>query len=372
MNTSNHFRRSASWFVSLAFALGATHEARASIVFVDASSACSEACGGTWEAAYSSISSALDSIPGESETTLWVAKGVYGPIQLRSNVKILGGFSVGASTAEERLLDSNATVIDARGGGRAVVAEGVTNVVVDGLAIRGGVARGMLEGGGGVLLRNSVVTFDRCIFMRNVADLAGGAVAVYGGDVTLMRCLFRHNGTDQGERPRPMAGGAIFNHSGELTLYDCVLHRNIAHEGGAIASHGRPILVLQSTIANNVATGGRGGAISDLRNRVVLRSSILWKNRRGTDGPAEWFVNPAIPAPIVSASSVPQFGTGVEAGGQVFVSDTDADYRLAAGSPLRDLGDPDLRSKVPEHVRARIEDRLGTPMANTDPGAVSR
>lgn len=69
-------------------------------------------------------------------------------------------------------------------------------------------------------------------------------------------------------------GGAIHN-AGTATVFQCTLSGNSAVSGGALASTGGLVEIWHSTVAENAATGGRGGGLSAATNAAMRLGHAL-------------------------------------------------------------------------------------------------
>jgi predicted outer membrane repeat protein len=260
-----------------------------------------------------------------------------------------------------------------RGGGLAVDSDAVAVVVgctfVDNYAIHGG----------GVSAGGSLVTLLRCSFMGNKASYGG---AISGGRADIVECLLTGNSASSGAgvsaRYRSMSivrsvisgntarhygGGVYASASGAIasitsvSLLNCVIANNSSNiYGGGLCIRGdieSPIpfvTIVNCTIASNDATQEGGGIWARVfggspwtmkwGTTVAMANTIVWANQINE---IERLGNTV----IVTDYSIVQ-GDTVWSGEQnlktdpLFVDPAGGDYRLQAGSPAIDAGDPSM------------------------------
>ncbi len=85
----------------------------------------------------------------------------------------------------------------------------------------------------------------------------GGGIFNFGGILTVNNVIFTNNRTLAGVGN---SGGAIYQNQGRLTILDSSFNGGIAYDGAAIEAADVPLLVSNSTFANNTASD-YGGAI---------------------------------------------------------------------------------------------------------------
>ena len=145
---------------------------------VDGDNASGVEDGLSWATAYTTLQPAIDAAGDAGGGTVWVAEGVYGgrtPLDLRSGVHILGGFSGSEEKAAKRDVEAHASVLDAGGYGRAFVADRIEAALLDGLTIRRGKAGRYPDyyGGGGRITYCTGVRIVNCIFEENASEYGG-------------------------------------------------------------------------------------------------------------------------------------------------------------------------------------------------------
>lgn len=104
------------------------------------------------------------------------------------------------------------------------------------------------------------------------------------GTVTLERCVITENNTS--------AGGGLHNF-GSMTLTNCTVSNNVADgsgefytkcgTGGGIKGEQGPLVLINSTISGNDATGGNGGGLC-VRGAAQLTNSTIVHNRAAKTG----------------------------------------------------------------------------------------
>ena len=332
---------------SILAVLALSSPALAGVIYVDVA-ATGVNDGSSWTNGYTSLSSAIAAASSLDE--IRVKQGVYGPVSLKSGVRIYGGFD----GTETRAADSNPaahrTVINAGGARQAVRSIGNDRrTILRGFVITGGAAKDD-EAGGGVYLENSNAVFTDCVFRNNSAEFAGGAVANYfGGSPTFANCRFVDNGGGSG-RPTPVGGGAVYNHDGSPTFINCLFHGNKAGDGGAVVSLDGAINIVNCTFTNNEATQRHAGALFDNMGRAVVRNCILWNNRAALAGAGEIYNHPRDGVPTSVAFSDVKGGWPGEGNADadpLFVDPVGGDYRLQSASPLGAAGN---RNALPPDV----------------------
>ena len=247
--------------------------------------------GSSWTDAYPALGAALAA--AGSGTNLWVAEGTYKPgvnrdasFVLKAGVGVLGGFTNGMSTVNQRDWNAHPTTLsgDLNDSGVAdfadvyhvVTATWATNAVLDGVTVTCGYAHNPVSdtdafrNGGGLYLWMSDVTLTirNCRFVNNTANYLGGAACIRhvnrgATGVVFSNCVFRGNSTF---RANDGHGGAIYHVYRPLTVVDATFEDNAATlTGGAIESFGGDPILRRITFARNTALNagntGRGGAI---------------------------------------------------------------------------------------------------------------
>jgi len=191
----------------------------------------------------------------------------------------------------------------------------------EGLFLKDCVFRG---NGTAVYSEHATAVVDRCVFEGNHGSSGRGVLDVR--EFTITDSLFRGNSTEY--------GGAI---AGEGRIINSVVVGCRASDGGGIYVDDGDLLVTNSTISGNVATG-RGGGIFIGGGALTLDNTIVGLNdaANGNDVFGDFTEHGSL------VGVDPRFVRSPDAGadGEWGTADDDyGDLRLAAGSPAIDAGD---------------------------------
>jgi len=299
-----------------------------------------------------------------------VSPGVYG-----ERINTLGKAIVVRSTDPSDADVVAQTVIDAGGSGTAITIFSGERVdtVVEGFTVTGGIA----SKGGGLAIFGSDPTIRDMVFVGNQAEQGGGAY-ITASSALLERCVFEGNSAGRGGAVYLYAttrarlhdstlvgneatdrGGAVASRFADLRLYRCVVAENeagsrggaydgkdallflvgslvrdnLAPMGGALYVDDDSPRILNSTVVQNVAAGGEGGAVDGLFSQPLVRNSIVRDN--GDNQFAGFSVNPT---PEYSNVEDSGGGPGVIDADPLFVNPGADDFRLQPGSPSVDTG----------------------------------
>ncbi|UCG47566.1 MAG: right-handed parallel beta-helix repeat-containing protein, partial [Phycisphaerales bacterium] len=371
--------------------------------------------GSTWANAFTSLQDALAAATGTDEVL--VARGVYYPdrgagitpgdrsatFQLKSAVDVRGGYAgYDAPNPEERDIKAYETILtgdlaqnDSPNFGNysensyhvVTGPAGSTTALLEGVTITAGNADGSYpknrgggilldrsnkpaivactlrynrasDSGGGLYMKDSSATLERCTFARNKADgwVGGGMFLRDCFSTTVTRCAFTANVAPNG------AGAG--NSSGDASFHNCLFSGNIAQSlgggrGGGFWHTGSPSSdmsrLINCTFGGNLATGpgpvGEGGGLSVYYGNTELYNCILWRNRDrgGADESAQIhlysgqcaFTNCCIQGLNTSANqNISADPLLLDADGPDNIFGTaDDDYRLLADSPCVNAGD---------------------------------
>ncbi len=295
------------------------------IIFVNAAANGTDD-GTSWSNAYSSLNLALTSSAGTNKIV--VAKGIYKPtsttsdrrdatFQLKSNVKVYGGFDVADTLLSERNWRVNKTILsgdidnndtvnadgvtettnrvmtgsttvtsDIKGNNVYTVVTGAANTTLDGFTITAGQSNGTGQvrsnGGGLYNLQGNNLILSNIIFSGNrAAGLSAGSATGGGGmfssasdDLTLSNVIFSGNKSND-------AGGGLFIITGlRFILSNVIFSGNKADfSSGGMRNNGTDVTLNNVIFSGNTATSnGGGGGMVNTASGLILINVIMWDN----------------------------------------------------------------------------------------------
>ncbi|MGD8451978.1 MAG: right-handed parallel beta-helix repeat-containing protein [Phycisphaerae bacterium] len=185
--------------------------------------------------------------------------------------------------------------------------------------------------GGGVYLTHCHASLTNCTIERNQSASSGGGVYCVSGSPALTNCTIMQNAATTGAIGSA-DGGGIYCYDTDAVLTNCIIARNtVAGEGGGVYCElGSPAL-RNCTVSQNTGAGEGGGVFCDESSAVLTNCVVWWNNRE---------------AIYVSAGDDPVVTFSAIEGGWPGEGNIAADPlltpngHLRAGSPCRDLGDP--------------------------------
>ncbi len=354
---------------------GVPDECETNIRFVDAD-AVGNRSGTNWHDAYPDLQAALTAAALQQFDVeeIWVARGTYYPdrgsgdreatFRVVDGISLYGGFRGWESQRAQRAPARHECVLSGDIGSPGDDTDNVYHVVtaggpgetalLDGLVITSGRADGLrpLDRGAGIYNRDATLTVHDCRFENNYAADVGGAIFNTFAEPTISRCMFFANSGS--------VGGGIRNEDSVVRIDNCLFGGNMAHAyaGGAINNSNTDLTVTNSTFVANEATTAGAGAIRNVgTSDVSLTSCILWDNHTSTGEPTETAQMTSAPtcAVTVDYTCIQGWtgslgGTGSMGDDPLFVNPAgpdgdpggwaDNDYRLSAGSPCINTGDP--------------------------------
>jgi hypothetical protein len=247
---------------------------------------------------------------------------------VRQNRSSQGGVGInnhGSLTLNLTIVEDN-LASEAAGGGLTGFGGGIRNdgearlaasIIRRNTAIRGG---GISNQNGGKLQ-----IAGGCVFSGNTASL-GGAIYNAGGNVSLSKSTIRANKASKlsGDRPFSRYGGGGIANTGLMGIHDCTISGNTANpeldlvthqktfiggRGGGVSNLGGVLIIDNSTISGNEASGG-GAILNDAQGEVDLFFSTVTKNR--ADGRVNGLISDQSPETWVGGGIVnyvlPQVG----------------------------------------------------------------
>jgi hypothetical protein len=199
---------------------------------------------------------------------------------------------------------------------------------------------------GGVSVLDSTATVSENVIADNTATAAGG-IAVIGGSPLVTRNEISANEAVYN------GGGLFVNSAGMVMVVNnlIVANRVLIEGGGGVASFGDRTSIANNTIAGNIAgdVGGGvllGGSQATFVNNVVYRNQVYGDQGGGiyvfrpTAAIANniFFLN--LPDSCQGSGSALCSGSGNLAADPLLANPSGGDYRLSAGSPAIDSGQP--------------------------------
>lgn len=266
---------------------------------------------------------------------IWVAAwddggvpGVYAPISLRDDTKMIGGFDGDETSASQSDPGTNKTYVGGRFDNVVSFANDSTAVlrgfwITDSSDISDERPRGMY-----IDLQSRPIIVDWVFHDMDASQavgsetLLGGPVVIYGqSSPTFVNCEFY--GNDDAER-----GGAVYSENSTPHFHNCLFYENTAEDGGAFYNRGGAPTFINCTFADNDADND-GGAIYDENERATFRNCILWGNADAV-GSCDQIHPCAVKNVDVEYSDVKAgwTGTGNIDSNPFFVSAANDNYRL--------------------------------------------
>ena len=165
--------RKLSATVALALLLAA--RAGATVVYVDAAAGGAVHNGSSWATAYTTITSAINSLAYGGE--VWIRTGTYRErLTVNNYVTLYGGFLGTETATSQRLIGAFPTIIDAGFTGGAITVPVQARVTLDGLTVR----RGLAANGGGICCNMNSIVYIRNCRIENCRALVTGGGVYYG------------------------------------------------------------------------------------------------------------------------------------------------------------------------------------------------
>lgn len=212
----------------------------------------------------------------------------------------------------ETLTVSNSTISGntASGGGGGISSNGGT-LTVNNSTISGNIASS--DGGGGIDIIGADLTVSNSTISGNTATFGGGGIRTSGGGT-----LTVNNSTISGNTAGD--GGGISGDS--MTVNNSTISGNIAEQGGGISSSFGDVIVSNSTISSNSASGGYGGGISSTRAYLTVTNSTISGNSATFDGGGINSSGVTVSNSTISGNTASRYGGGISNGGNATVTNS--------------------------------------------------
>jgi hypothetical protein len=373
--------------------------------------------GISWGNAFKTLTEALNALDGCANIdTILIAQGTYYPsaslnrddafiIPRRGNVKIYGGYPAGGGTRD---ILANPTILSGDIGTLnnntdnsyhimviTNINAGADSVIVDGLTFTNAHANGSSSitinqatvnrtTGGGLVLANTNNNYNiairNCRFINNRA-VQGAGIYITASSPRIINSYVQGNfSTDN--------GGGISNYNvATPTLLNVVISGNQASYAGAVFNDNSSPTFINSTVADNYASGEAGGFYNRYSaTNVKFFNSIVYGNRR-PDGSASNLFNVSggmaafAYSSIESATGAWDAAFGTNNGNNVFsdplfvarvnatsgsTPNTSGDYQTQSGSAVIDAGD---NASIPAAINTDIANATRVRHASVDMGA---
>lgn len=249
--------------------------------------------GRTWNTAYKELFDALSA--AGSGQQIWVAQGTYSPstsgrtsaLDLKSGVKVYGGFVGGETMLTARNSATNTTILSGLYFNYHVVrAVNVTGSVLDGFTIEKGQANSGTspdERGAGLYVAGSDITLTNIQIRNNTATYGAGIYCTTNGKITMTGGSVAGNAADN------VGGGLYLNNcansfiSGVQFIGNTTSTTDQTRGGGALIIYGSDNVQLSNdffgTIASPNTSTQRGGAIEcEGSNNLLIAASTFEAN----------------------------------------------------------------------------------------------
>ncbi len=205
-------------------------------------------------------------------------------IEMKPAAQIYGGFAGTETLRDERSWTLRPTIIDGRGEGRCVLADGAhwadkTSAVLDGFTLINGKATG--ASGGGMLIYDCAPTIGNCTIMDCMAAHGGGVCVSSGCYPRISNCIIYGNQADGFYD----GGGGIQVLDSMLNLDNCTLEGNSASFGGAISCYSSQLFMSDCALTGNTSKNGGGGLLVSGSHSQIMRCRFAG-NSCASDGGA--------------------------------------------------------------------------------------
>jgi len=312
--------------------------------------------GASWQTACTTISAALTmSAPGDE---VWVAQGTYTEnLLIPARVALYGGFA-GGESSRDLSVRHHTTTVNGSGMGNTVRCTG-DGIVLDGFTILNAAEAGVRVTGGEVTLANNTITGNKDGIHAEAARLSVSgcrirfnrehgvylysyctfslAGSLFNGNRTALYAYDQNSGT--------ITHNVIYDNGSVLDTHaeNLVLENNSISRNGSLGYVHRPGVV---TLNNNTLVDNHGSltvypaaAVRMVNNVVAYMASLIYAF--GDDPVPVFRCNAVYETGPSYGFPVPE-GQGNITGNPLFVDSVHGDYRLQAGSPCINAGDPSV------------------------------
>lgn len=275
---------------------------RDGIIYVNANNPYSSTNNGTtWDSAFTSLESAIETASRMDSITVWVAAGTYTndhpssfAFTVPANMKLYGGFAGNEPSYFDlslRNLAANPTILS--GVDEVGVLSLADGSLADGFVITDGMRNSNSQTCGGVLINNA--TLRNCI-VRDCSGDKGGALKLHNAlveDCQIYNNSGYYGGAIYCEEPswvtrchiynnEAAEGGAVYGQY--LVMSNCLVEHNASRSAYGVYSKGRNYFV-HTTFAHNYALSSNeaqgGNLIYESSNyEDVYDNCVMWGNRR--------------------------------------------------------------------------------------------
>ncbi|HRS95447.1 MAG TPA: right-handed parallel beta-helix repeat-containing protein [Candidatus Latescibacteria bacterium] len=249
-----------------------------------------------------------------------------------------GAMAVNSSSTLEV---SNTSFVDntSEGTSGGIEVRDYSSASADGCTFTGNVG---IDGGGGMgVYDDATVVVSNSTFRNNGSAFSGGGVDVYQAGATIVECVFE-NCTAQSDADWTY-GGALYANDAQLDVGRTLIAKSTAdHGGGVCLEMDVTATFTNCTIADN--TGVEAGGGISLYDGVVtlnlLNTIVAWNEGGNVLNPPEGLGQVVATYSDIFDEEVWPGERNISAD-PLFVDREAGDYRLAAGSPCIDAGDPE-------------------------------
>lgn len=284
--------------------------------------------GTSWVNAFTKLQNGIGAtVPGDE---IWIAAGTYKPtyvavpiindrlvsFQVPNGVKMYGGFAGTETLLSQRDWATNQSIVSGNIGSLSSAGDNSchvllalnvsTGTVLDGLRIISGRANGggIYDYGGGLVVTNSNLTVQNCIFTDNYSKYGGAAISHSNGNSTtsgvlnIINCKFLGNtggpllslnGTQsnvyRSDLSDNQCGDILSMTNGFCNIDRCIISGNTTYYEPVYIGNTATIQMSNTLIAGNISEGISGIYIANDNNssNVIANTSIVGNKSVSTD-----------------------------------------------------------------------------------------